>query len=389
MKLGLVGCSVRGMFLVTLAMDEDKDNQLVAVADPSAENRERCADIFKTKGCSVATYESDRGLFDKETDLDAVIIGSGDCHHYGNLLVALEHSIPVYCEKPMVQRVEECDEIWRRWNENPITFCGGLEMRHSPLFGQVKEILDSGTIGVPFLVNAYEGVPGGGMHEHPIYRRKETGRTLLLQKGVHDLDLINWFINRPPRSVSALGGQNSFGPENRPDNHRFNPETAKSSFRAPYLNATVFESRKMDPYGDEVDMEDNYLVLIDYADNRRATFALAYNSAEYYHEFLVIGTKGKVTACFRHKANTAEIRIMTLGVPGEERVLRPGLHGGHGGGDALIMRDFLSAIREKRQPVAGMKAACLSSLVGAAAQDAIEKGEIIHLSDNISKGGIS
>lgn len=378
MNFGIVGASVRGMFLMTLAMDEG--HKLVAVADPSEKAGKQCVDIFTEKGCEVRWYKTDREMFENEKELDGVFIGSSDCYHYQNLMVALDYKVPVYCEKPLVQTVEHCRDTLNKWKANPIVFCGGLELRYSPLSMQVKELIVEGTIGKPFLVTAYEGVPGHGMHSHPIYRVKETGRSLLLQKGVHDIDLINWFLGEPiPVMVSGSGGLNFYGPENRPDNHQCDPNDLKRSFTAPYLNNTTFESELKCPYEDGVDMEDNYLILTDYAGGVRSSFTLAYNSPNYYHEFLIIGTEGKINAIYRHKANTAEIRIMQNSKPENEIIIRPALSGGHGGGDPAIVHDFIEAIRNNCQPKAGMQATHDAALIASAAQDSIEQKQMIKL----------
>jgi predicted dehydrogenase len=377
MNFGLVGASVRGMFLVTLAMEHG--HKLVAVADPSEKNGQTAVDIFNAKGCNVKWYDSDREMFETEK-LDGVFIGSSDNWHYANLMTALDYKVPVYCEKPLVQTVEQCKEVFAKLEANPIIFCGGLEMRYSPLFMQVKKMISEGEIGKPVMVNAYEGVPGGGMHNHPLYRKKVTGRSLLLQKGVHDIDLMNWFLGEPkPVRVYGSGGMDFFGSANRPQNHQCTENELKTTFTAPYLNCHTFEYDMKCPYGSEVDMEDNYIVLADYKNSTRGCFTLAYNSPDYFHEFLIIGTKGKITAIFRHRANTAEIRLMKNSDPENEYIIRPGLNGGHGGGDAAIVQDFIESILKGTQPKAGMKATHDAALIAAAAQDAIEQKNVINL----------
>jgi predicted dehydrogenase len=377
LNFGIVGASVRGMFLTTLAMEHG--HKLIAVADPSATNGKRAVDIFNAKDCEVKHYTSDREMFEQE-QLDGVFIGSSDNWHYANLMVALDYKVPVYCEKPLVQTVEQCREILAKWKANPIVFCGGLEMRYSPLFMQVKKMITDGEIGRPVLVNAYEGVPGGGMHNHPLYREKITGRSLLLQKGVHDIDLMNWFLGEAdPIRVYGSGGLDFFGSQNRPADHQCTEQELKGKFTAPYLNNTTFENDMKCPYGKEVDMEDNYIIMTDYANGTRSSFTLAYNSPDYFHEFLIIGTQGKITAIFRHRANTAEIRVMKNSDPENEYVIRPGLAGGHGGGDAAIVQDFVESIANGVQPKASMKATHDAALIASAAQDSIEQQQVINL----------
>jgi hypothetical protein len=64
----------------------------------------------------------------------------------------------------------------------------------------------------------------------------------------------------------------------------------------------------------------------------------------------------------------------------DEYVIRPGLSGGHGGGDSSIVKDFIECITKGGiQPKAGIKATHDAALIAAAAQDAIEQKSVINL----------
>jgi predicted dehydrogenase len=374
MRSGIIGASGRGMFLAWQSLQNG--NVPIAVADPSEACRERAVAIFGKMGYPLRAYETDRAMLEQEDNLQAVFIGSPDHVHYENMLACLDFDCAVYAEKPLVQQVAHAVDLHGRWLKHPIPLCGGLELRYSKMFAMTQELLRRGTIGEPCVFHVREEVPGLGMHVHPIYRRKETGRSLLLQKGVHDLDLINWFADAAPTRVFATGGQAFSGPDHRPAD--YDPVAAaipqKSDYYADYLDCT-FERVALDPYGDEVDMEDHYHVTIDYEGDKHATFTLAYNSPCYQHEFVIHGTEGKMTTFFNHKENTATISWHRLDGKSDTREFsRADLDGGHGGGDPKILAAFVDMVANGTPTEADMTAACTAAMVGAAAQDAIETG---------------
>jgi predicted dehydrogenase len=385
MKFGLIGASVRGMFLSSLATENG--HEFCCVADPGEDMRTAAVDIFKRKGMNLRAYETDAEMMAKEPEIDAVFIGSGDQWHYANMLAALPYEKAIYVEKPLAQQVSHCDEILALWKKHPAVVCGGLELRHSVLNEEAIRLLEEGVIGKVVLVSAYEGVPGSGMHHHPTYRRKATGRSLLLQKGVHDIDLINWFVGSNPVSVSAQGNMALFGGDKPkgltcvecPARETCRPKT-RESIHVDYLDYTFPNRSVLCAYGEDVDMEDNYQVLIGYENGAKAVFTLIYGAPEYKHEFMIYGEKGRMDVHYDHRRDLYEIRIRTLDNEQEQRLINP-LHtgGGHGGGDRRIIPDFLQAVAAKRQPRANLIAARNGAAVAAAAQDSIESGDVVAL----------
>lgn len=374
MRTGFVGASVRGMFLGWQSMEYG--NEPVAVADPSEACRSRAAEVFGKMGYPLNAYAHEREMLERENNLDAVFIGSPDYAHYENLLACLDYGVAIYAEKPLVQQVAHAEEIYQKWKANPVPFCGGLELRYCLPMEATQEMLRDGVVGEPRVLHVREEVPGLGMHVHPSYRRKETGRSLLLQKGVHDLDLINWFVNARPTRVCATGGQAFAGPRNRPANYDAASahEPKRSGHYVEYLDCTV-ERTALDPHADEVDMEDHYHVTIDYGQDKHATFTLVYQSPFYQHEFIVYGTEGRLVTFFNHQENSARIHWGRAdGTRGERDFTPDEMAGGHGGGDPKILADFARMMAGGPATRADMKSACYASMLAAAAQDALESG---------------
>ena len=142
------------------------------------------------------------------------VVASSDHAHYDNALQALKHRKHVLLEKPMAQTVEQCDGLVRAWHSHAKdrVFMVGLELRHCTLFTRMRELLDEGVIGHVVMGQAIDNVSVGDKYfYHNMYSRKSFVRSLLLQKGVHTIDLVNWFMDSRPSKVYAVGGLNVYG----------------------------------------------------------------------------------------------------------------------------------------------------------------------------------
>ena len=89
----------------------------------------------------------------------------------------------------------------------------------------------------------------------------------------------------------------------------------------------------------------------------------------------------KLTALADPSAKNGKTAVDIFNAKGcDEYVIRPGLSGGHGGGDSAIVKDFIECITKGGiQPKAGIKATHDAALIAAAAQDAIEQKSVINL----------
>ena len=384
MKFGLIGASIRGLWLIKLAT-EASGGRLVAVTDPSEQAHANARHAF---GDELASYKTVRSMLDAHHDLSAIFIASPDMAHYENVMDALTAKVPIYVEKPLAQHVEHCDAILTAWQKSPVVFCGGLELRHATLAETMHELIDSEIIGEPAYITCTEYVPSLGMHVHPLYRKKSTGRSLLLQKGVHDLDLMNGFAGGSPVWTSAVAGQ-SFTGGDRPSGSLVQdcPDCQALGLRP--RTAGVFRELNNLPipatpqycvHGKDVDMEDNYQMLVRYDNGVRGVFTLCYNAPEYSHEFAVVGIKGNIRAFYDHKQSTFRFHVRENRTPDRETVIQPPFRpGSHGGGDPRIIDHFLACVREGRQPLADIQAARNSAALAAAAQDSIECGAPVEI----------
>lgn len=105
-NLALIGSGIQGIYDTTAAL-KVAGVQLVAVCDLYSGRLDRAKELW---GDAIFTTRDYRKLLERE-DIDAVIVATPDHWHKKITVAALEAGKHVYCEKPMVQKFEEGQEI--------------------------------------------------------------------------------------------------------------------------------------------------------------------------------------------------------------------------------------------------------------------------------------
>jgi predicted dehydrogenase len=138
-------------------------------------------------------------------ELDALIVATPNDQHADIVIAALKRGRHVMCEKPLAASIEEYDRVLDAAARSSGILQVAMELRFSPLFRDVKVVLDQGTIGTPKLIWAHEFRPPfrPGISE---WRRgvDRTGGTLL-EKSCHHFDLFHWFASARPLRIMAMG----------------------------------------------------------------------------------------------------------------------------------------------------------------------------------------
>lgn len=164
---------------------------LVAVADVEPKIGQAIAKRFKCK-----YYQDYKELLAKEK-LDLVTIAVPTKYHKKVALDCLDKGIHILLEKPIAGTVAEAKEIVARAKAKGVKFTVGHIERFNPAVLKLKEMVDKGKLGEIVSINNYR------MGPMPV-RIKDAN--VLIDIGVHDIDLINWFYDKLPDQISAAGG---------------------------------------------------------------------------------------------------------------------------------------------------------------------------------------
>ncbi len=270
-----VGYAVTGVgyFGAELAriMARQPGAKVVAVHDP-----EHADQVAHELGCDA---EADLASMVSRDDVTALIIASPNDVHAEAALLAAEHGVHIFCEKPIALSYADCDQMVAAAEQAGVAFMAGHVMNFFTGVRRAKRLIDDGVIGE--VLYAHSARNGWEPRQEKVSwkkQRRHSGGHLFHH--IHELDCIQ-FVMGPAQRVAMMGGNVAHSGEG---------------------------------YGDE---EDLLVVNLDFGGDR---FGLCeYGSAFRWPEHYVLfqGTEGAI------KLDMAE-STMTLSLPdGEQRF---GLH---------------------------------------------------------------
>ncbi|MBU5674078.1 Gfo/Idh/MocA family protein [Paenibacillus brevis] len=206
-KFGLVGCGrIADRHIRSLA--ECEDAELTALFDVQPERMAAVeADYAKFSGCQgeMAKYTDMEQLL-KDPQVQAVIIATPSALHAKLASEAIRSGKHVMLEKPMALSLQDAENIIALAQKYEVTVQVCHQLRYRKIMTQVKELIESGTMGKLYLgvvsmrlqrsAAYYEAAPWRGTWE------QDGG--MLLNQGIHLVDLLQWFLGDGTRVFGSL-----------------------------------------------------------------------------------------------------------------------------------------------------------------------------------------
>lgn len=149
-RLGLIGAGGQGMGDTREAL-KIPGIELVAVADLYDGRLARAKEIW---GNQLFTTRDYREVLARP-DIDAVVIATPDHWHMHISNDAMKAGKDVYCEKPMVQQLEQGKQVIETAQKTNRIFQVGSQRVSSVVYKKAKELLASGAIGELNMVEAW------------------------------------------------------------------------------------------------------------------------------------------------------------------------------------------------------------------------------------------
>ena len=378
-KMIIIGAGGRGVDYSVHLVNMRDQFEIVGVADPIKERRDNLKNMFGLTDDQL--YENWEEILSKPKFADIAIIATQDNMHYYPALKAIDLGYDLLLEKPVSQTVQECIDIANAAEKKGVRVLVCHVLRYAPFFKKVKELIMNDVIGDVQSVIQVEAV--GNLHQSHSYVRGDWYRDdfatpMLLAKSCHDIDIIQWLVDKNCKKVSSFGDLSYFTPDNAPegaperciDTECPARETCPYNVYKVYVNSDSWMRRsaargfakEFTPTDDEVvaglrnsnfgscvfhannNVVDHQVVNMEFEGGVTAHLTMnAFNRGGRY--IRVFGTKGELYA----NASATEIKVYPFDTREPYMVsvdrTEESIAGGHGGGDKGIVEelyDYLS-----------------------------------------------
>lgn len=418
----IIGAGGRGVRYANEMLKMQDKYEIVGMADPSVVRQRRFQEKYGV--LPEKCFASWKDILSQPKMADVAVIATMDNMHYHPALRAIELGYDLLLEKPVAQTAQECVDIANAAKKKGVNVLVCHVLRYSPFYGKVKELVLAGTIGEVISIEQVEGI--GNMHFAHNYVRgnwhcEAETTPMLLAKSCHDLDIIQWMLDKSCKYVSSFGSLRHFTAENAPQGapdrcvdggcpvedscpyncirHYYDDKTntrrkaVSRGFVKDFVptDEEVMNALRCNDYGLCVyhannDVLDHQIVSMEFEDGVTATLTVnAFNKGGRY--IRIYGTKGEI---FAHMADT-EIHVYTFEDKASRTVPVPktteSIDGGHGGGDRGIveeMYEYLSGTYE------GFRAADITTsvsnhLIGFAAEEARHRRTVVNVDEFCSR----
>ena len=218
LKAIIIGCGDRGTTYARHMADAREKFDVVAIADPIDDRRNFVRDTFSIPEEKCFTDWHPLTELGKIADL--AIIATMDRDHFAPAMKAIELGYDLLLEKPIAPTQEECKLLTNAAKEKGVKVVICTVLRYTPVFITLKNLIDSGKIGDVVSINHEECV--GIIHQSHSFVRGNWGNeqrssNMLLQKSCHDIDIIQWLLQKKCLKVQSFGALTYFREENAPE----------------------------------------------------------------------------------------------------------------------------------------------------------------------------
>jgi predicted dehydrogenase len=417
------------MYLGAISGDHAADAELVGLLDRNPGrvqyHLERLGQAGLDTSGVVTGSGDDLERVIAEQQADRVIITTPDFTHADFIVRGLDAGVDVVVEKPLTINPDYArrivDAVERSGKQVVVTH----NYRYSPRNSALKELVKSGRIGKVLSVT-FEWVldtAHGADYFRRWHRDKANSGGLLIHKASHHFDLVNWWIADVPQQVYARGGVKFYGSENA-DARGLPPRPERGTHDGPhtpweldlrdderlkelYLDNEQYDGyhRDQDVFAPGVTTEDNLAVVVDYAGGPVLSYALNAHSPWEGYRVAINGTEGRAELEVIERAavltdDQGNVVVDPSALPEDagrhggqrltlQRHWQPAIEvpipegtGGHGGGDALLLKDVFQGPGEDwLERPSDWKDGLRSISVGMMGNESLRSGQPIRIDD--------
>lgn len=198
LRIGLIGAGRMGkVFAHTLAFNVTEVD-LVAIADTDENTCREVAARYNVP----ASFTNYHQMLD-QVQLDAVVITTPTATHLEVIRAVASAGKHIFCEKPLAQTLQGCDEAIAIAQKADIKLMVGFMRRFDAAYVMAKQKIEEGVIGKPVMFKAVGRDPKRTTLE---FAKRENSGGLILDMGIHDFDLARWLMSSEVERVYSEGG---------------------------------------------------------------------------------------------------------------------------------------------------------------------------------------
>ncbi|WP_299557357.1 Gfo/Idh/MocA family oxidoreductase [Seonamhaeicola sp.] len=369
----MIGAGNRGNTYSDYRLHFPDQMDIVGVAEPVKERNSRYAKRHDIS--DENRFETWEQVFERPKFADAVIIATPDQLHYAPCMKALEMGYDVLLEKPIAPTLQECLDIQKLANEKGRIVAVCHVLRYAPYFIELKEMIAKGAVGELVSVDHFEPIERVHMSHSYVrgnWHNSKTSTPIIMAKSCHDMDIMRWLIDEPCESIAAYGDLKWFKEKNAPEGSTKRctdgcaveatcPYSAKRIYMREGQHTYVFdlpkdkskhqdyilEKLKTTDYGRCVyrmdnDQPDHYVTSMRFKTGITANFSMEAFTSYHGRRTRIMGSMGDIVG----DMETYTYTDFQTGEILKRKVERDrgGIYDAHGGGDLLLVRDWLNAV---------------------------------------------
>ncbi len=185
LKFGIIGFGKIGK-LRKKVIEELQIGKIVAISDPFLNFNDFTKDIFLTRDYNELL----------KRDIDCVVVATPNNVTAQAIIDSLNAGLHVFSEKPPGRNLREVLRIKETFEKYPnLKLKFGFNHREHFSVREAKKIINNGTFGQLMWARGFYGKAGSENFDKEWRSSKETaGGGILLDQGIHMVDLLNYFI---------------------------------------------------------------------------------------------------------------------------------------------------------------------------------------------------
>ncbi|ORX94572.1 NAD(P)-binding protein [Basidiobolus meristosporus CBS 931.73] len=240
--VSIIGAGSRGSSYANFSLKNPHLMKVVAVAEPKNIRRNNMAEKYNIP--SKYVFSDWRELTKRPRISDAVVIATFDHLHVEPTLELAKLGYHIMLEKPMAVSIKDCQRIVSAVRDHKIIFAVCHVLRYTPYNRMLRKLIQSDTLGNIINIQHLEPI-GHSQFAHSFvrgnYQREDRINNVLLNKCIHDLDLLAHLIGRRCVKISSFGNISHFKPDRKPKQ----AGEAKTCMDCPYESSCAYSAVKI------------------------------------------------------------------------------------------------------------------------------------------------